>query len=130
MFKRLIFSFEKTPKLTFTWHCFKKDLEKRSIVENMLPSNHKYKISSFKLIQESDIKNESKFEACVSVNICTEDAFNEFLKEFEQPTSTVYNIYFGDNKGNFKKTVLSGLRKCYHIKGNINTLKQSLFKIG
>ena len=116
--------------MTFTWHCFERDLEKRSILENMLPSNRKYKISSVKLIQESDIKNESKFEAGVSVNICTEDAFHEFLKEFEQSTSTVYNIYFGDNKGNFKKTVLSGLRKCYHIKGNINTLKQSLFKIG
>ena len=69
MFKRLIFSFEKTPKLTFTWHCFKKDLEKRSIVENMLPSNHNHNISSFKPIQKSDIKNESKFEAGVGYYI-------------------------------------------------------------
>ena len=75
--------------MTFSWNCCKKDLEKRSILEDIVPQNYKYVISSFKLIEKSDIQNESKFEAVLSVNICSEVATKEFLKEFEKSSSTV-----------------------------------------
>ena len=77
--------------MTFSWNCCKKDLEKRSILEDIVPQNYKYVISSFKLIEKSDIQNESKFEAVLSVNICSEVATKEFLKEFEKSSSTVNN---------------------------------------
>ena len=99
--------------MTFSWNCCKKDLEKRSILEDIVPQNYKYVISSFKLIEKSDIQNESKFEAVLSVNICSEVATKEFLKEFEKSSSTVYNMNYGDQRDH-KKTVVSGFRKCYH----------------
>ena len=68
--------------MTFTWKCLKKDLEKRSILENILPVKYSYVISSFKLIYRSDIPNESKFEA---------DFLKDFFTELEKTSSTVYN---------------------------------------
>ena len=100
-------------QIQYSWLCFKKDLKKRSILENILPSNYNYKISSFKVLHESEIKNESKFEAVISVNICSEEALQTFLKDFETSSSTIYNIYFGDNRSG-KKVVVSGHRKCHH----------------
>ena len=99
--------------MTFSWNCCKKDLEKRSILEDILPTNYNYKVSSFKLTETSDIKNESKFEAVLSVNICSEVTTKEFLKEFEKSSSTVYNMYYGDQRDH-GKTAVSGFRKCYH----------------
>ena len=64
------------------------------------------------------------------MNICTEDAFHEFLKEFEQSTSTVYNIYFGDNKGNgviWIEKILSYQRKYQQSE---TVIVQNWFKIG
>ena len=64
----------------FSWLCCKKKPENRIILENVLPGEYQYRISSFKVIQESQIVNETKFEASLSVNICTEDGVHKFLK--------------------------------------------------
>ena len=77
----------------FSWSCCNKDLNKRLILENILPPTFKYKISSFKVVQESDIQFETKFEAVLSVNICSEEGLKQFLTEFEASSSTNYNIY-------------------------------------
>ena len=99
--------------MTFTWKCLKKDLEKRSILENILPVKYNYEISSFKLIHKSDIPNESKFEADFSLNVCSEAGLKDFFTELEKTSSTVYNILHGDKRKN-QKILISGYRKCYH----------------
>ena len=90
----------------FSWNCLKKDLEKRLILENVLPENYSYRISSFNLIRESEIPNESKFKASFQVNICSKPVLVDFLRDFEKSSSTVYNIKHADRKKN---------KKCSHI---------------
>ena len=108
--------------MQFQWQCFKKDLEKRSMLENVLPRDlYKYRISFFKVAQESNISKESKFESIFEVNLCSEEGVKKFLKDLEKSTSTGYNIDFGD-KRNSKKIVISGYRKCHH---NVRKRKQS-----
>lgn len=99
--------------MKFSWKCFKKDIEKRFMLEDILPVNYMYRISSFKLSHESNIPNESKFEAVISVNICSEVGLKEFFKQLENSSSTEYNIMHGDNR-NLQKILISGSRKCYH----------------
>ena len=62
-----------------SWLCFKKNIEKRSILEKLLPDEYKYKVSSFKIIKQSQISSETKLEAAFSVNICTEEGIKKFL---------------------------------------------------
>ena len=53
----------------FSWFCCNKKQEKRKVLENLLPSMYKYNISSFKIVEESDIEIETKFEAVIGVNV-------------------------------------------------------------
>ena len=99
--------------MEFIWLCCNKDLGKRTILENILPLNYKYKITSFKVISESDIHNESKFEAVLSANICSEERLKQFLTDFETSSLTLYNMNKGDRRES-KSFLLSGYRKCYH----------------
>ena len=96
----------------FSWLCYKKETGKKSILDNILPVEYSYKISSFKVIHESEIPNETKFEAAVAANICSE-ALLKFLTAFQDSSSTNYNISRGDNKDR-KKIILSGCRNCIH----------------
>ena len=109
--------------MQFQWQCCKKDLEKRSILEKVVPSDlkYKYKINSFKVSEESGIPKESKFEAEFLVNICSEEGLKGFLKEFEKSSSTGYNMNFGDKRDG-KKFIISGYRKCHH---NVRRRKKS-----
>ena len=83
----------------FSWMCFKKNPEKRIILENLLPEKYRYNISSFKVVQDCQISNETKFEAVVAVNVCIEEGIQQFLNEFQESSSTNYNMLNGDNKG-------------------------------
>ena len=49
------------------WKCFDKAVEKRKILENELPEGFSYVINRFKLLKESDIPHEAKFEAAFFV---------------------------------------------------------------
>ena len=97
----------------FSWLCYKKEVERTSILENILPIEYNYIVSTFKVVQESQILNETKFEAVVAINICSEEGFLNFLTAFQESSSTSYNIGRGDNK-NRKNILLSGSRKCHH----------------
>ena len=97
----------------FSWLCFNKNPEKRVILESILPSGYRYRVTSFKIIEESLILNENKFEAVVDVNVCEEEEIWPFLVNFENDTMTNYNVLHGDTK-TAKKTKVSGYRKCHH----------------
>ena len=105
----------------FNWLCCNKNKERRHILENVLPSGYKYKISSFKIVEDSAIGNETKFETVMNVNIYNDEGINQFLAKFEISSLTRYNIFHGDLKGT-KKMVVSGYRKCYH---NVRKRKKS-----
>ena len=68
----------------FSWLCYKKETGKKSILDNILPVEYSYKISSFKVIHESEIPNETKFEAAVAVNICSGEALFKYLIAFSR----------------------------------------------
>ena len=104
-----------------SWLCYKKQIDKRIILENILPENYQYRVSNFKIVQESPIVKETKFEAMFAVNICSEEGFLKFLTEFQESSSTNYNISSG-NKKNGKKHLFSGSRKCIH---NLRKRKKS-----
>jgi hypothetical protein len=44
----------------FSWLCCNKTPEKRTILETVLPPVYKYKITSFKLLHESDVHNQAR----------------------------------------------------------------------
>lgn len=97
----------------FSWLCCNQNVEKRQILEKVLPEKYHYRISTFKVLEESDIVHETKFEAVVAVNICSVDNIEQFLSDFQESSSTNYNILAGDKKGG-KKTLKTGYRKCHH----------------
>ena len=88
----------------FSWLCCNQNVEKRQILEKVLPEKYHYRISTFKVLEESDIVHETKFEAVVAVNICSVDNIEQFLSDFQESSSTNYNILAGDKKGG-KKTL-------------------------
>ena len=74
------------------------------MLENVLPRDlYKYRISFFKVAQESNISKESKFESIFEVNLCSEEGVKSFLKDLENSTSTGYTIDFGDKRNFFFK---------------------------
>ena len=97
----------------FSWFCCKKNKEKRQILENIMPTGYYYKITSFKIVEDSSIDKETKFEATVAVNICDENQIDPFFDKFEKSSSSNYNILYGDTK-NSKKNKIAGYRKCHH----------------
>ena len=97
----------------FSWFCCKQNISKRQILENILPEQYHYRIINFKVVEESQIVNQTKFEAIVSVNICSEEHIKEFINDFQKSSSTNYNIQDGD-KNVGKNTLRTGHRKCHH----------------
>ena len=61
---------ETTGKIVL-WKCFEKGGDKKQILENELPGDFSYVVNRFKLLQESDIPHEAKFESAFLVNICS-----------------------------------------------------------
>ena len=54
------------------WNCCKKNLEKRSTLENVLPQQYNYKVIAYDLLESATIISESKFSATIRVDVCTE----------------------------------------------------------
>ena len=96
------------------WKCFDKAVEKRKILENELPEGFSYVINRFKLLKESDIPHEAKFEAAFLVNICSEETTNQFVKDLESLTGTNFNLQHDKKKSalkNWKHKLLKCSRK-------------------
>ena len=91
-----------------SWLCYKKQIDNRIILESILPENYQYRVSNFKIVQDSPILKETKFESVFAVNICSEEGFLKFLAEFQESSSTNYNILQGDKKME-KSTCFLGL---------------------
>ena len=94
--------------------CFDR-LDDRKILEDFLPKDAKYsyEIDKYVLLEKDDIRYESKFEADLSVNVCSVKEFETFTQEFEKISNTSYNKtgYHHKNRGN---VVQSGKLKCHH----------------
>ena len=86
-----------------------------------MPEQYHYRITNFKVVEESQIVNETKFEAIVAVNICSEEGIKQFINDFQKSSSTNYNIQDGD-KNVGKNTMKTGHRKCHH---NVRKRNQS-----
>ena len=97
---------------TFNWFCSKQDLEKRKVLEQILPQEYNYRVTEFKIKSEGVTLNETKFTAKVSVNICDKQEIGSFLREFKEISNTDYNQELADTT--WKTTQISGRRKCIH----------------
>ena len=87
-----------TPSLNVLWSCFENEKEKRWILENQLPQGFSYKINKFKLMKESAIPHESKFDASFLVNVCSEEKADLFVKDLERETGTNFNSFRGKSE--------------------------------
>lgn len=95
-----------------TWLCMKKDVSKRTILEDFLSPHYNYRVESFNVIDDNtEILTEKKFEAKLSVNIHTVEETNVFLKDCYEQTNTLFNKEKPDRQ---LKTCFSGKRKCHH----------------
>ena len=100
--------------MTIKWSCFSQNKDKRFILEDFLPCNYDYNVKSFNIIHEdTKIRYETKYTATVDVNVCTEESFSSFLKEFQNISFTFYKTDQHDSK-NLKTVLLSGARVCRH----------------
>ena len=66
--------------------------------ENELPDGFDYQVNRFKLLKESVIPHENKFEAAFLVSVCSEEKVNDFVKALEGQTGTNFNIAHGKRK--------------------------------
>ena len=81
------------------WKCFEKNTEMRKVLEKELPEGFSYVVNRFKLIKESEVPHESKFEtAFLMVNICTEETANKFVHQLETRTGTNFNLKHSQRK--------------------------------
>ena len=100
---------ETSPK-NVLWNCFEQGLDKKRILEDELPGGFSYKVNRFKLIKESEIPHESKFEAAFMVNICSEEKASEFVKSMETLSGINFNVGHSTKK-NWRHKLLKCARK-------------------
>ena len=72
---------DSTPK-NLMWKCFDKVDEKRKMLERELPTGFEYIVNRFKIVEESSVPHESKFEAGFIVKVCDEEKQDKFIKSF------------------------------------------------
>ena len=92
---------DSTPK-NLMWKCFDKGDEKRKILERELPDGFEYIVNRFKIVEESSVPHESKFEAGFLVKVCDEEKQDEFIKSFECSTGTNFNLKWAKKKPSVK----------------------------
>ena len=97
----------------FQWLCCNQNVEKRRLLEQILPQDFNYKVNEFKISQESNVLNENTFVATVLVNICDDQEIETFLTEFKEISNTDYNKNKADTEEG-KSVKVSGQRKCIH----------------
>mgnify|MGYP003342014933 CR=1 FL=1 len=93
------------------WLCWKKNVENRRYLNDILPRDYLYKITSFSLIDKSLVLCETKFDATFLINICSKEMLDDFLVQFCELSKTEYNIDDGDRK-NWKLFQIACIRKC------------------
>ena len=84
------------------WKCFENGGGKKLLFENELPDGFDYQVNRFKLLKESVIPHENKFEAAFLVSVCSEEKVNDFVKALERQTGTNFNIAHGKRKQGLK----------------------------
>ena len=92
---------DSTPK-NLMWKCFDKGDEKRKILERELPAGFEYIVNRFKIVEESSVPHESKFEAGFIVKVCDEEKQDKFIKSFECSTGTNFNLKWAKKKPSVK----------------------------
>ena len=101
--------------MNFDWRVCHDDTTKRVVLEELLPQEHSYKITSYELKSQSEIIEESKFTAKIFVNISDEESAIGFIKEFQEISGTSYNYKPSTYDQKDTKTLhWSGSRKCFH----------------
>ena len=101
--------------MNFDWRVCHDDTTKRAVLEELLPQEHSYKITSYELKSQSKIIEESKFTAKIFVNISDEESAIAFIKEFQEISGTSYNYKPTTHDQKDTKTLhWSGSRKCIH----------------
>lgn len=100
--------------MQYDWHCCYNDIGKRDLLERELPDLYSYKIDRFKVIERKNEPHESKFEAEFTVDVCTEEARNEFISQLENKTGTNLNKVRVDRegKGGWKQRTMKCARNC------------------
>ena len=93
------------------WLCWKKNVENRRYLNDILPRDYLYKITSFSLIDKSLVLCETKFDATFLINICSKEMLDDFLVQFCELSKTEYNIDDADRK-NWKLFQIACIRKC------------------
>lgn len=66
--------------MNFDWKCCYVNLSQRKFLEEILPPDYKYKITSFNVIETTQFLYETKFSSKILVNICSEDKGMVHLK--------------------------------------------------
>ena len=108
--------------VNFDWKVCHEDTTKRAVLQELLPQEYSYKITSYELLSQSKIIEESKFNAKLFVNISDEESAIDFIKEFQEITGTSYNFKPTSCDQRDTKTLQwSGSRKCIH---NVNKIKK------
>ena len=111
---------ETTGKIVL-WKCFEKGGDKKQILENELPGDFSYVVNRFKLLQESDIPHEAKFESAFLVNICSEETANQFVREVESLTGTNFNIKNASKKPALKNWKHKSLKCSRNVRDRTST---------
>ena len=88
--------------MNIQWEVLDGEAEIKSIIEDLLPPEFKYKIVSIKDFLVSKLRKESKFTIKILSNICSKNDVHIFLRSFSQISGTSYNINGGDRKNQAK----------------------------
>ena len=88
-------------------------MEMNTVLEDILPKGHEYKILSFHVIKRSDIIGETQFNMSCRITITNIEQWNYWFQEFCSLSGTSYNKSKSDKEGT-NKVKLSGNRKCIH----------------
>ena len=101
-----------TMKKTFEWKCQESESKVKQFLENELPDGFEYVVNRLKMVGESNIPHESKFEARFLVGVCSEEDATRFVHELEVKTGTSFNPTQINRTGkkNWKQTTLKCTR--------------------
>ena len=72
----------------FVWECDGNSIEETNELEDSRPEGFKYKMNNSKIIEESEIKEEIKFQAEFVVNICNKEEASRFINSIATRNDT------------------------------------------
>ena len=113
--------------MEFNWRCSYKNVSDRQYLEQLLPRDYRYQVTSFQMLEgPAKIPTENKFTADIKISTCTVQGLFDFIKEFQGITSTTYNHGKNIDITTGKTVDLSGIRKCHHLVRKIKDKKEFL----